>query len=132
MRNIQFGSIYHMPWLEYRHALPDGRVCLRLQTGRGDFTRVQARVTSNYTGPNYHFYDKCDTFDMAVAYRDEWHDWYECVFTPKDKRLKYLFVLESEELTFKLDASGLHPGKDTVEDGMIRVELEVGEGLILQ
>ena len=46
MRNIQFGSIYHMPWLEYRHALPDGRVCLRLQTGRGDFTRVTARVTS--------------------------------------------------------------------------------------
>ena len=29
MRTIQFGSIYHMPWLEYRHALPDGRVALR-------------------------------------------------------------------------------------------------------
>ena len=40
MRTIQFGSIYHMPWLEYRHALPDGRVCLRLQTGRTHQIRV--------------------------------------------------------------------------------------------
>ena len=48
MRNINFASIHHMPWLEYRHALPDGRVCLRLQTGRGEFTRVTAKVTSNY------------------------------------------------------------------------------------
>ena len=24
MRNIHFGSVYHMPWLEYRYALPDG------------------------------------------------------------------------------------------------------------
>ena len=43
MRTIQFGSIYHMPWLEYRHALPDGRVCLRLKTGRNEFSRVAAR-----------------------------------------------------------------------------------------
>lgn len=116
MRNIQFGSIYHMPWLEYRHALPDGRVCLRLQTGRGDFTRVTARVTSNYTGPYYHFFEKADEFEMSLAYHDEWHDWYECVFQPADRRLKYLFVLQSEELVFKLDASGLHPGRDALED----------------
>ena len=38
MRNIHFGSVYHMPWLEYRYALPDGSVCLRLQTGRDEFT----------------------------------------------------------------------------------------------
>ena len=48
MRNIHFGSVYHMPWLEYRYALPDGSVCLRLQTGRDEFTKVEARVTSNY------------------------------------------------------------------------------------
>ena len=92
MRNIQFASIYHMPWLEYRHALPDGRVCLRLQTGRGDFSSVRARITSNYPSEQYYFYEKCDTVEMAVAYRDEWHDWYECVFEPKDRRIKYLFV----------------------------------------
>lgn len=114
MRSIQFGSIYHMPWLEYRHALPDGRVCLRLQTGRGEFTRVAARVTSNYAQPD--FFKSADEYEMQVAYRDEWHDFYETVFTPRDLRLKYLFVLESDELTFKLDASGLHAGKDARED----------------
>ncbi len=114
MRSIQFGSIYHMPWLEYRHALPDGRVCLRLQTGRGEFTRVAARVTSNYALPD--FFKTADEYEMRVAYRDEWHDFYETVFAPRDLRLKYLFVLESDELTFKLDASGLHAGKDARED----------------
>lgn len=114
MRNISFGSIHHMPWLEYRHALPDGRVCLRLQTGRGEFTRVRAHITSNYSFP--HFFEKPYVYDMTVAYRDEWHDFYECVFEPFDRRLKYLFVLESDELTFKLDASGLHAGKDARED----------------
>ena len=114
MRNINFASIHHMPWLEYRHALPDGRVCLRLQTGRDEFTRVTAKVTSNYAFP--HFFEKCDEFDMQVAYRDEWHDFYECIFEPFDKRLKYLFVLESDECVYKLDASGLHAGKDAKED----------------
>ena len=114
MRTIQFGSIYHMPWLEYRHALPDGRVCLRLQTGRGEFTRVTARVTSNYALPD--FFKKADEYEMQVAYRDQWHDFYECVFTPRDLRLKYLFVLQSDELTFKLDACGLHAGADAPED----------------
>lgn len=53
MRNIHFGSVYHMPWLEYRYALPDGSVCLRLQTGRDEFTKVEARVTSNYDMPEF-------------------------------------------------------------------------------
>ena len=114
MRTIQFGSIYHMPWLEYRHALPDGRVCLRLKTGRNDFSRVAARVTSNYAIPT--FFQNADEYEMAVAYRDEWHDFYEVVFEPRDRRVKYLFVLQSDELTFKLDALGLHPGADAFED----------------
>ena len=114
MRSIQFGSIYHMPWLEYRHALPDGRVCLRLQTGRGDFTRAAVRVTSNYAIPDY--FKTADEYEMAVAYRDQWHDFYEVIFTPRDLRIKYLFVLQSEELVFKLDATGIKAGADAQED----------------
>ncbi len=114
MRTVQFGSIYHMPWLEYRHALPDGRVCLRLQTGRGEFSHVEARVTSNYDERG--FFLNAERYEMRVAYRDEWHDFYEAVFQPRDRRIKYLFVLTSDELTFKLDASGLHAGKDAPED----------------
>ena len=114
MRTIQFGSIYHMPWLEYRHALPDGRVCLRLQTGRGEFSRVAARVTSNYAAPDY--FKAADEYEMTVAYRDEWHDFYEVIFSPRDLRIKDLFVLQSDELTFKLDATGLKAGADAEED----------------
>ncbi len=114
MRSIQFGSIYHMPWLEYRHALPDGRVCLRLQTGRGEFSRVCVRVTSNYALPD--FFAKADEYEMQLAFRDEWHDFYEAIFAPRDRRIKYLFVLHSDELTFKLDGSGLHAGADAPED----------------
>ena len=114
MRNINYASIYHMPWLEYRHALPDGRVCLRLQTGRDEFTRVRARVTSNYAGPD--FFAAADEYEMHVAYRDEWHDWYECAFTPRDRRIKYLFVLESDETVCKLDGAGLHAGRDAREN----------------
>jgi len=95
MRNIHFDTVYHMPWLEYRHALPDGRVCLRLQTGRDDFSKVTAKVTSNYNYPDY--FANAMLVEMKVAYRDEFHDWYECVFTPEDVRVKYLFQLESDE-----------------------------------
>ena len=112
--SIHFDAIFHMPWLEYRHALPDGRVCLRLKTGRGDFSRVQARVTSNYDAPD--FFASAHVYDMARAYADEWHDMYEVVFEPHDRRLKYLFVLTAGELTVKLDAAGLHPGADAPED----------------
>lgn len=114
MRNINYAAIYHMPLLEYRHALPDGRACLRVRTGRDDFTHVFARVTSNYAGPE--FFAKADEYEMERAYRDEWHDYYEVVFTPRDKRLKYLFVLRSDEVTVKLDAGGIHYGADARED----------------
>jgi len=114
MRNIHFDAVYHMPWLEYRHATPEGKVVLRLQTGRGDFSRIIAKVTSNYNYPDY--FANAMQVEMQVAYRDEFHDWYECVFTPEDVRVKYLFILESDEQVFKLDAAGIHFGRDYYED----------------
>ena len=114
MRTIQYGAIQHQPWLEYRHAAPDGRVCLRIKTARGDFDRVLVRVTSNYAYPD--FFLKADQYELELAARDQFHDVYECVFTPRDVRMKYLFVLHSDELVFKLDASGLHAGADARED----------------
>ena len=114
MRNIHFGSVYHMPWLEYRYALPDGSVCLRLQTGRDEFTKVEAHVTSNYDMPE--FFLKAHVYPMQPVAQDEWHTWYQVTFMPHDRRLKYLFVLQSDEQVFKLDASGLHCGADYPED----------------
>ena len=73
MRNIHFGSVYHMPWLEYRYALPDGSGCLRLQTGRDEFTKVEARVTSNYDLPE--FFLKAHVYPMQPVAQDERHTW---------------------------------------------------------
>lgn len=114
MRQITMSAIYHMPWLEYRHALHDGRVCLRLRTGKGEFTRVSVRVTSNYALPDP--FGVATEYNMQIAFQDEWFDYYEVLFTPVDPRLKYLFVLVSEQITFKLDGAGLKVGADAFED----------------
>ena len=114
MRTIQMGSIFHMPWLEYRHALPDGRVCIRLRTGRDDFEKVTLKVTDNYAYPT--FFEHAHCFDMAIAFRDELFDYYEVNFNPHDPRLRYLFCLYSNAITIKLDAEGLHMGEHYPED----------------
>ena len=46
MREIHWNAVHHLPWLEYRHTLPDGRICIRLQTGRGDFDQVTLQTVS--------------------------------------------------------------------------------------
>ena len=114
MRTVHFGSIHHMPWLEYRYATPEGDVTLRIRTGKDEFSHVEAHVTSNYDGPD--FFLKPHIYPMSVVCSDEWHDWYEVTFQPHDPRLKYLFVLESDEQVFKLDASGVHFGRDYEEN----------------
>ncbi len=114
MRQIQLAAIFHEPWLEYRHALPDGRVCLRLRTGKGDFDRVAVRVTCQYCLPDP--FAAAKDIPMQAAYQDEWFDYYEVLFAPEDPRLRYLFVLTSEEVTVKLDGAGLHMGADAFED----------------
>ena len=114
MNNICFAAIHHMPWLEYRHATPDGRVCLRVRTARGDFQSVIARHTCGYRGDDP-FRDAVNE-PMELAYQDEMFDYYECVFQPDDPRVKYLFILKRDELTVKLDAAGLHIGADAWEN----------------
>ena len=47
MKGIQIAAIHHLPWLEYRHALSDGRVCIRLRTGAGEFDEVTLRCACN-------------------------------------------------------------------------------------
>ncbi len=114
MKDIHLGSIYHLPWLEYRHALPDGRVCLRLRTGAGEFDTVTVRVTSNYAYPE--FFQHADNYDMERAYHDELFDYFEVILMPKDPRMRYLFVLKAEGLVYKLDASGIRTGAHAEED----------------
>ena len=53
LKQLSLGSLYHMPWLEYRHATPDGRAVLRLRTGRDEFERVTALVANPYNFPTH-------------------------------------------------------------------------------
>ncbi len=115
MKQLSLGSIYHMPWLEYRHATPEGDVVLRLRTGRGEFTRVAARVAHPYTFPDP--FAGAQEYDMAVAYRDDLYDFYEVRFHWDDPRLKYLFLLYADGgRSFKLDGAGLRAGCDCADD----------------
>lgn len=114
MRQLTLSAIAHQPWLEYRHAMPDGKVCLRLRTGKGDFTNVLARVTNQYELPDP--FRMAENYPMQIAFRDEFFDYYEVTFHPPDPRLKYLFLLTSEEITLKLDGAGLHFGADAFEN----------------
>ena len=40
MKSLQIAAIRHMPWLEDRHTLSDGRVCIRLTTAANEFDAV--------------------------------------------------------------------------------------------
>ena len=115
MKQLSLGSIFHMPWLEYRHAAPDGRVVLRLRTGRDEFERVAVQVANPYNFPDPFATGK--TYELAVAYRDDLYDFYEVAFMPDDPRFKYLFFLYADSgRAFRLDATGLRAGAEGFND----------------
>ena len=43
MKSLQIAAIHHIPWLEDRHTLSDGRVCIRLTTAANEFDAVTLR-----------------------------------------------------------------------------------------
>ena len=115
MKQLTLSAIYHMPWLEYRHAMPDGRIVVRVRTARGDFDRVVLKTANHY--------DLSDPFgagglyDMTVQYRNELFDYYEAIFEVRDPRLKYLFIFYADGgRVYKLDGTGLRIGEDSFDD----------------
>ncbi len=104
---IQFAAITHIPWLEYRHTLSDGRVCIRIATASGDFDHVTLRVAHKY-GPGPAF--RRDTrYPMRRMWRDGVRDTWQAVFAPDDPRLFYCFELQSGAFSVLFDADGAHP-----------------------
>jgi cyclomaltodextrinase / maltogenic alpha-amylase / neopullulanase len=115
LKQLSLGSIAHMPWLEYRHATPEGDVVLRLRTGRGEFERVAARVANPYNAPDP--FACAQDYAMAVAYRDDLFDFFEARFHWNDPRMKYLFILFADgNRAFTLDSTGLRAGCDGPDD----------------
>lgn len=113
MKNLILAAIDHLPWLEYRHALSDGRVCIRLRTGVGEFDRVTLRHANNYGAGDA--FARAVSTPMERMWHDEHHEVWQAVFMPSDPRIIYCFELEAEGMRLLYDADGTrampdHPG----------------------
>ena len=115
MKNLTLSAIYHMPWMEYRHVMPDGRIVIRVRTARDDFNRVVLKTANHY--------DLSDPFgaggfyDMQLQFRTEMFDYYEAIFALKDPRMKYLFLFYADGgRVYKLDGTGLRAGENGFDD----------------
>ena len=106
MKGIQIAAIHHLPWLEYRHALSDGRVCIRLRTAAGEIDEAVVRCACNY-GEGFPF-ARDRAYPMERMWRDGVHDVWQAVFLPDDPRLVYCFALRADDLFLIFDADGAH------------------------
>ncbi|MDR0897144.1 MAG: glycoside hydrolase family 13 protein [Oscillospiraceae bacterium] len=110
MRTVNLAAIHHINWLEYRHTLPDGRVCIRLRTARGDWERVLLHIADMY-GPGAPT-KRTEAVPMACRFQDDQFDYYEAVVRRTDPRNSYYFSLSQGGLTVLLDEDGIKsPGE---------------------
>ena len=118
MSNIQWNAVYHLPWLEYRHTLPDGRICIRLQTGRGDFEKVELLAANMYAAWGC-FYDRAQALPMKRAWQDECRDYYQCIFDQPDKRIHYVFRLTHEGEEYIKDQDTVYQINESFDPGRL-------------
>ncbi|MFR6025861.1 MAG: alpha amylase N-terminal ig-like domain-containing protein [Christensenellales bacterium] len=104
MKSLQIAAIRHMPWLEDRHTLSDGRVCIRLTTAVNEFDAVTLRHADHYA-EGEPFARATDT-PMERMWRDENHEVWQAVFRPHDPRIVYAFILRAGDVTLLHDADG--------------------------
>jgi len=115
MMSLNLAAIHHIPWLEYRHAMPDGRIVIRVRTARGDFNKVVLKTANHYNLSDP--FGAGGLYDMTLQFRTELFDYYEAIFTVRDPRLKYLFIFYAGDgSVFKLDGAGLRAGEDGFDD----------------
>lgn len=107
MHTIQWGAITHRPFSEYRHTLSDGRVVIRLITGRGDFDKVDLLAADMY-GDGASF-NRADTYPMERLWRDENQDCWQSIFARSDPRIHYLFKLCQDQNCWYKDQENLYP-----------------------
>ena len=104
MKSLQIAAIHHIPWLEDRHTLSDGRVCIRLTTAVNEFDAVTLRHAFHYAEgePFAHATD----IPMERMWRDENREVWQAVFAPRDPRIVYAFILRAGDVTLLHDADG--------------------------
>lgn len=118
MREIHWNAVYHLPWLEYRHTLPDGRVCIRLQTGRGDFDRVTLLAADMYATA-LTSYERRVEIPMDRIWQDEDKDYYQCIFARVDKRIHYLFRLTQGDVQYIKDQDTVYVEDERFDPGRL-------------
>lgn len=106
MKSIQIAAITHMPWLTDRHALSDGRVCIRLTTAVGEFDSVALRYAKNYADGEP--FTRAKDVEMEPMWRDDVRQVWQAVFMPEDPRIVYAFVLHTGGVTLLYDADNVH------------------------
>ncbi|MBQ2700556.1 MAG: alpha amylase N-terminal ig-like domain-containing protein [Clostridia bacterium] len=118
MQNIQWAAVHHMPWLEYRHTLPDGRICIRIQTARDDFDQVTLLAADMYStqGLSYH---RAVALPMDRLWQDENRDYYQCVFERVDKRIHYLFRLTRGQVNYLKDQDTVYVEDETFDPSIL-------------
>lgn len=102
---MNYAALHHGGWLEYREALPDGRLRIRLRCAREDVRRVCLLHQGIYEEER--FRRVFEETPMTLAARDRLHDWFQADYLPKDPRQCYYFRIEDGENTVYLDQDGV-------------------------
>lgn len=107
---MNLAALHHVNWLEYREALPDGRVRIRLRAARGDLHQVTLLYAGIYSKQRYarQFMRQ----PMHLRAQDQLHDWFEADYRPDDPRSCYLFEIKDQDKTLYLDQEGIKTQED--------------------
>ncbi len=117
MHTVNLAAIYHINWLEYRHALPDGRICIRLRAGREDWAVATLHIADMYGPGSPH--KRAEEMPMARMWRDDQFDYYEAIVRRSDARISYFFSLTRDGLTVVVDQDGVHTPQQLQAQGML-------------
>lgn len=107
---MNLAALHHVNWLEYREALPDGRLRIRLRAARGDMDQVVLLSAGIYS--KQRFAHQFVRTAMALRARDQVHDWFEADILPDDPRTCYLFMLSKGSQQVYFDQEGVKTQAD--------------------
>ena len=102
---MNLSALHHLPLMEYREALPDGRVRIRLRTAREDLDKATLLHVCIYKDARFRY--RFNKTPMTKVASGALHDWYQADFTPDDPRQCYLFELQKNGQTCYLDQEGI-------------------------
>ena len=107
---MNLAALFHQPFMEYREALPDGRVRIRLRSAREDNLAVTLLHVAIYKPARWE--QRFSRSPMVKVSSTVLHDYYQADFIPDDPRLCYLFEIRQGEALFYLDQEGIKTQED--------------------